>query len=354
MRINTDFSTVYIALEIESILSEILNEFENKKIFILVDENTKRHCLPIIKSHEKLLNADIIEIGSGESNKTIYTAEKIWQHFISANADRSSLLINLGGGIICDMGGFAASTFKRGMDFINIPTTLLSQVDASIGGKTGVNFNGLKNEIGMFSHPQKVIINSSFIRTLDKRNIMSGWAEMLKHALIFDIKDWKNLISTDIKKTGFKDLNQLIARSINIKKHFVEQDPTEKNIRKALNWGHTFGHAFESFFMNSENKIYHGEAIAHGMICELYLSNIICGFPMKSILEIAEYLLNTYTKLDLQTVDFNSFYELITHDKKKEGAKTNFTLLEDFGKIKINQHCTKKQIIDALNWYRTL
>lgn len=354
MRINTDFSTIYISLEIESILSEILKDFENNKIFILVDENTKKHCLPIIKSHERLINADIIEIESGESNKTIRTAEKIWQHFISTNADRSSLLINLGGGIICDMGGFAASTFKRGMDFINIPTTLLSQVDASIGGKTGVNFEGLKNEIGIFSHPKHVIINSSFIRTLDKRNIMSGWAEMLKHALIFNSKDWGNLISTDIKKTGFKELNQLIARSINIKKHFVEQDPTEKNIRKALNWGHTFGHAFESFFMTSENKIFHGEAVAHGIICELYLSNIICGFPIQNILEIAEYLFNTYPKLDIQESNFNAFYELITHDKKKEGSKTNFTLLEDFGKIKINQHCTKEQIMDALNWYRTL
>jgi len=354
MKINTKFSTIYISLGIESILSEILEKFENNKIFILVDENTKQHCLPIIKTHKKLLNADVIEIESGESNKTIRCAEKIWQYFKSQNADRSSLLINLGGGIICDLGGFAASTFKRGMNFINIPTTLLSQVDASIGGKTGVNFDGLKNEIGIFSHAQNVVINSTFIKTLDKRNIMSGWAEMLKHALIFDSKDWENLVSKDIKQTGFKELNQLIARSVNIKKHFVEQDPIEKNIRKALNWGHTFGHAFESFFMNSEKKLFHGEAIVHGMICELYLSHIVCEFPIKSILDIVKYLLKTYTKLDLQESDFATYYELITHDKKKQGANTNFTLLEDFGKVKINQQCTKEQIIDALNWYRTL
>lgn len=354
MRINTKFSTIYISTEIRTILSEILKEHKNRKIFVLVDENTKTDCLPIIYDIDKIKKSEIIEIKSGETNKTIDSVEKVWKVLQDKAADRASLFINVGGGIIGDLGGFAASTFKRGIDFINIPTTLLSQVDASVGGKTGVNFYGLKNEIGVFNYPKYVIIDCSFNQTLDNRNILSGWAEMLKHALIFDEKDWKNLIGHNIKQIGFKELNQLIARSVNIKNHFVEQDPNEKNIRKALNFGHTFGHAFESFFMSSENEVLHGEAIAHGMICEIYLSHKICNFPVIKIDEIVSYILDTYKKLELKEKDFGKILELIGHDKKNEGLKINFTLLEDFGKIKINQNCKKEDIIETLQWYSNL
>jgi len=354
MKINTDYSSIYITTEIATILSDINKNIGNAKVFVLVDENTKKHCLSKIINHELFLNAEIIEIESGENNKSLETVTSIWQIFKEKGANRTSLSINLGGGIICDLGGFAASTFKRGMDFINIPTTLLSQVDASVGGKTGFNFEGLKNEIGVFSHPQNVIIDSSFIRTLDKRNIMSGWAEMIKHALIFDKKDWQNLTSQNIKQIGFKELNQLIARSVNIKKHYVKQDPTEKSIRKALNFGHTFGHAFESLFMNTEKEILHGEAVAHGIICELYLSNKVCNFMMEHINDISRYLLNEFDKLSILESDFEKIFEFISHDKKNYNKQINFTLLEDFGKIKINQDCTKTDIIEALNWYRNL
>jgi 3-dehydroquinate synthase len=354
MKINTAYSSIFITTEIQTILSDIYKNIGNNKVFILVDENTRKYCLPKISSCELISNAEIIEIGSGEKNKSIETAINLWQQFKEKRANKSSLLINLGGGIICDLGGFAASTFKRGMHFLNIPTTLLSQVDASIGGKTGLNFGGLKNEIGVFSHPENVIIDSSFIRSLDKRNILSGWAEMIKHALIFDEKDWMNLSAQNINQIGFKELNQLIARSVNIKKYFVEKDPKEKDIRKALNFGHTIGHAFESLLMNSTENIFHGEAVAHGMICELYLSNKICKFPIEHINDIAAYLLSKYSKLKINTSEFDEIIDLIGHDKKNSEEQLNFTLLEDFGKIKINQNCDKKLIIEALNWYRKL
>ncbi len=354
MKINTDFSTIYISTEIPKVLTEVLKDFQNIKTFVLLDENTKKHCLPLIADIDQIKNSELIEIESGEKNKNIKSLEKIWTILTKNGADRTSLLINLGGGIIGDLGGFAASTFKRGIDFINIPTTLLSQVDASVGGKTGINFLGLKNEIGVFNHPKHVIIDSSFNRTLDKRNILSGWAEMLKHAIIFDEKDWQNLISYDIKQTGFNELNQLIARSVSIKNYFVEKDPKEKDIRKALNFGHTFGHAFESLYMNTENEILHGEAVAHGIICELYLSDKICNFSSKKLDKIVSYLLNTYTKLKFNEADYEKIIDLIKHDKKNEGMNINFTLLEDFGKIKINQNCDSEIITETLNWYKNL
>ena len=354
MKINTSYSTIYISTEIQKVLTEVLKDFQNRKTFVLVDENTKKHCLPVIANIDQIKNSELIEIESGEKNKNIRSLEKVWTILTKNGADRTSLLINLGGGIIGDLGGFAASTFKRGIDFINIPTTLLSQVDASVGGKTGVNFLGLKNEIGVFNHPKYVIIDSSFNRTLDKRNILSGWAEMLKHTIIFDEKDWENLISYDIKQTGFNELNQLIARSVSIKNYFVEKDPKEKGIRKALNFGHTLGHAFESLFMNTENEILHGEAVAHGIMCELYLSGRICNFSTKKIDDVISYLLKTYNKLRLNDADYEKIIDLTGHDKKNEGLNINFTLLEDFGKIKINQNCDRGIITETLNWYKNL
>jgi 3-dehydroquinate synthase len=354
MKITTQHSTIYISSEIQTFLAEVLQNNSNTKIFVLVDENTRKHCLPIIQQIDSINKSEIIEIKSGEKNKSIEWVGKVWNELTNKGADRNALLINLGGGIIGDLGGFAASTFKRGIDFINIPTTLLSQVDASAGGKTGINFLGLKNEIGVFSHPKYVIIDSSFNRTLDKRNIMSGWAEMLKHSLIFDEKDWNNLISHDIKKTGFKELNQLIARSVSIKNHFVENDPQEKNIRKALNFGHTLGHAFESLFMGTKKEITHGEAVAHGIICELRLSEKICNFSNEKADKIISYLLKTYTKLELNDSDIKDIIEYTGHDKKNVESKINFTLLEAFGQFKIDQFCSKEDIIKVLNWYRNL
>jgi 3-dehydroquinate synthase len=354
MKITTEHSTIYISSEIETVLCEVLKNYINKRIFILVDENTKQCCLPIISHIDLIKNSEVIEIESGEKNKSIESTTKVWNALTKGGANRSSLLINLGGGIIGDLGGFAASTFKRGIDFINIPTTLLSQVDASVGGKTGINFLGLKNEIGVFNHPKYVIIDSAFNRTLDKRNILSGWAEMLKHTLLFNETDWQALISHNINQTGFKELNKLIARSVSIKNNFIEKDPYENNIRKALNFGHTFGHAFESLFMDTENEIAHGEAVAHGMICELFLSEKICNFSRDKSEKIISYLLKTYDKLNIQKSHIGNIIELTRHDKKNSESKINFTLLKDFGQYKIDQFCSKEDLIESLNWYRNL
>jgi len=354
MQIDNPFSTVYISSEIDLYITKTLKEINPSKIFILVDENSKKHCLPIINIKGLLNEAEIIEIKSGEKYKSIKSVEKVWEILSTKGADRHSLLINLGGGIIVDLGGFIASTFKRGFPFINIPTTLLSQVDASVGGKTGFNFLQLKNEIGVFSHPQAVIIDSVFLKTLDKKNIYSGWAEMIKHALLFSKADWENIKTHKIENIDYKSLNQLIARSIQIKNHFVEQDPSENGIRKALNFGHTFGHAFESLFMDTPNEILHGKAVAHGMICELYLSSQKCGFNEQEMQNIMDYIIRIYDKLAITSNDFERITQLITHDKKNENSFINFTLLSDFGKVKINQVCSIREITDTLRWYQKL
>ncbi|HKL08038.1 MAG TPA: 3-dehydroquinate synthase [Bacteroidales bacterium] len=354
MRIETSFSTIIISTTVQSVIKRFLDESDYSKVFILVDENTKKHCLPHIQTNHLLDNAKIIEIRSGELNKSIETIINIWTFLTRHHADRNSVLINLGGGIIGDMGGFAASTFKRGIDFVNIPTTLLSQVDASAGGKTGINFLALKNEIGVFSHPKNVFIDSHFLKTLDKRNILSGWAEMIKHTLIFNQQDFEHLIQHNITTINFNTLNQLIARSVQIKNHYVESDPQEKGMRKALNFGHTFGHAFESFFMDKKSRLLHGEAVALGMLCEIYLSSRLCNFPANKMTQIVRYILNIFSKPNIPEKNKETILELIGHDKKNKGTVLHFTLLEDFGKIKINQHCSKNQMLETLKWYNTL
>jgi len=354
MKIETSFSNIIISTEIQSIIKKIMDESDYSKYFMLVDENTKKYCLPVFKKNDLFDDAKIIETVSGESNKSINAVSKIWEFLTQHNADRHALFINLGGGIIGDMGGFAASTFKRGMDFINIPTTLLSQVDASVGGKTGINFLKLKNEIGVFNHPKYVFIDSRFLSTLDKRNILSGWAEMIKHTLIFNQQDFEHLTQYKISNINYKTLNQLIAKSVQIKNYYVETDPLEKGQRKALNFGHTFGHAFESFFMKHKNNLLHGEAVALGMLCEIYLSKKLCGFPTQKMEQIVNYILNTYPKVNVPEKDITDIIELIGHDKKNKGADINVTLLENFGKIKINQHCQKNDMLETLKWYNTL
>jgi len=339
-------------------LSDIQNqlkEYENKRIFVLADENTRKFCYSLI--HKFLpQNIHIITIKSGEENKNIESVKQIWGALSKNGAYRKSLLINLGGGVIGDMGGFAASTFKRGIDFINLPTTLLSQVDASVGGKTGFDFLGLKNEIGCFNAPKKVIIYPGFLRTLDADNIMSGFAEMIKHALIFDAGHYENLKKISLNKTeiNYDDLLILIKKSVSIKEYFVKNDPYEANIRKALNFGHTFGHAIESYFLNSDKDLLHGKAVAFGMIFELFLSNKKCSFPINQLIDISEYITNIYGKLEFTKDNYEAFYELMQHDKKNDKAEINFTLLSAIGKAEINQKATKMEIFESFDFYLQL
>ncbi len=251
------------------------------------------------------------------------------------------------------MGGFAASTFKRGIDFINIPTTLLGQVDASAGGKTGINFNGLKNEIGVINQAKHVIVDANFLKTLDNKEFISGFAEMLKHAVISDKKYFNRLSGYDTSEINvdYEVLNSLIEKSIIIKYNIVEQDPYEKGIRKALNFGHTFGHAFESFFSEQGNYLKHGEAVAQGMICELFLSNKKQGFPVMELLELTGKIMEKYEKININHDDFENIINLMSHDKKNSAGQINCTLISEVGKPVIDRIVEKKEINEALNYY---
>ncbi len=336
-------------------LQLLLETYMQKNTFVLVDENTKQYCYPLI---EKYLpeNSSLILIKSGEENKTIETVKLIWERLSKNGANRKSLLINLGGGVIGDMGGFAASTFKRGIDFINIPTTLLSQVDASVGGKTGFDFLGLKNEIGCFNAAKKVLIYPEFLKTLDTDNLISGFAEMIKHALIFDMEHFERLKEFNVNKEeiNYGKLLNLIKKSVQIKEYFVKTDPYEANIRKALNFGHTFGHAIESFFMNTDDELLHGKAVAFGMIFELFLSNKKCFLPINQFFDISEYITSIYGKLAFTKDNYEAFYELMQHDKKNERDEINFSLVSEIGKFEINQKANKQEIFEAFDFYLQL
>jgi 3-dehydroquinate synthase len=340
----------------KNIAKEINGFFKSKKdlyskIFILVDENSLNFCYPsLVAKLPVFKDAEIIEIESGEESKNIDVCSQIWSTLSEFGGDRNSLMVNLGGGVISDLGGFIASTFKRGIDFINIPTTLLAQVDASIGGKTGIDHDNLKNEIGVFAAPKAVFINSAFLQTLDKRQFLSGFAEIIKHALIADVKYWKKLQS--YKFSNEKTLDEIINTSVNIKNKIVIQDPHEKNIRKTLNFGHTIGHALESFFLEYQGKqLLHGEAIAIGMICEAYLSHKICKLPKVQFEEISKFILHKYKYIKIDGINETQLLELMMHDKKNSNEKINFSLLSSIGKCEINKSAKPDLIIESLNYY---
>ncbi|MCK5729843.1 MAG: 3-dehydroquinate synthase, partial [Draconibacterium sp.] len=277
-----------------------------------------------------------------------------WEFLSENGGDRKSLLINIGGGMLTDLAGFAATTFKRGVDFLNVPTTLLSQVDASVGGKTGINFNGLKNEVGTFKEPVAVIINTDFLKTIDRENFISGYAEMIKHGLIYSTEHLNELKKFDFDNIDYNLLQEIIEHSVNVKEYFVSNDPTEQNIRKALNFGHTAGHAFESLAMEQKRPILHGYAVAFGMVTELFLSSKKCDFQVKTVANITNWLLKIYGKFEFNRSDYNRLYELMTHDKKNESGRINFTLIREIGKIEINQDCDKELIFEALDFYNGL
>ncbi|MBE9466976.1 MAG: 3-dehydroquinate synthase [Bacteroidetes bacterium] len=335
-------------------LQKVLKNYCINKAFILVDDNSLKHCFPIINKTTNLNNGNIIKIKTGEKNKNIDTIVSIWNFLSKNNADRYSVLINLGGGVVCDIGGFAASTFKRGIDFINIPTTLLSQIDAAVGGKTGFNFNGLKNEIGLINNAKHVFIDTIFLNSLDKVNILSGFSEMIKHALIYNKKYYAELLNLDLEKTYSKKFKESVIKSIKIKNHFVKKDPYEQNIRKSLNFGHTFAHAFESLALAKNQQITHGYAVAFGIIPELYLSYKNLGFNHDSLMEISNHIISIYGKFNINSNDYTEIINYIKHDKKNKGNKLMLTLLKNIGNASINNSCEDKELIEALNFYSSL
>ena len=334
-------------------LNRNIKESNYSKIFVLVDENSNEHCLPqLLPMIETQSEIEIIELESGEENKTIETCVQIWNVLIELGADRKSLIINVGGGVITDMGGFIASTFKRGIPFVNIPTTLLSMVDASVGGKNGVDLGGLKNQIGTITNPQMVIIDSNFLESLPQNQMRSGLAEMLKHGLIAKKSHWEKF--KNLKEINFDDFDDLIFESVSIKSDIVTQDPTENGIRKALNFGHPLGHAIETYFLENPDKtnLLHGEAIVAGMILESYISLQQKLISENEYAEIKSTLNNIFDKIIIGENEQENIIELLIHDKKNEYGKVQFALLDGIGKIKINQVTDNETIIAAFLDYK--
>ena len=342
---------VIISDDIRKALTEEVRMLEHDRTVILLDENTARLCFPLIEGIECLQGAPRIVIGATDEHKEISIVADVWKEMQKAGCTRHSLMINLGGGMVTDLGGFAASTFKRGIKFINIPTTLLSMVDASVGGKTGVNFGGLKNEIGVFSNADSVILDTVFLKTMDSENLCSGYAEMLKHGLINNTEMWAELLCFDIHQPDLKLLGRMVADSVAVKQRIVLEDPLEHGLRKALNFGHTMGHAFESWALK-RTPVLHGYAVAWGMIGELYLSATKTGFPTDKMRQTVNYIKEHYGKLPVSCDDYDELLELMTHDKKNTAGTINFTLLGEVGDIRINQTATADEIKEALDFYR--
>ena len=338
---------VIISEQLEQVLATEIAECKADRIFILTDETTHRLCLPVVQDYECIRGAQEITIPAGDTNKTLESVTHVWSELQRMGATRHSLLINLGGGMVTDLGAFAASTFKRGISIINIPTTLLSMVDASVGGKTGINFGGLKNEVGVFNNAASVILDTVFLHTMDNENLLSGFAEMLKHGLISDEKSWAQLMTIAINNLKTQD----IADNVAVKQRIVLEDPTEKGIRKALNLGHTAGHAFESYAMRRQ-PVLHGYAVAWGLIVELYLSVVKCGFPTDRMRQTVLFIRQHYGQLGITCKDYPELLELMHHDKKNQGTDINFTLLGGIGDIRINQTATEEEIKEALDFYR--
>ena len=342
---------VVISTHIMQTLTAAVEEVKHDKLFLLTDETTHQLCLPLVKDIPCLAEAVHITIGATDTHKTLDTLTGVWTELGNGGGTRHSLLVNLGGGMVTDLGGFAASTFKRGIKYINVPTTLLSMVDASVGGKTGINFNGLKNEIGVFNAPETVIIDTEFLKTLDHENVLSGYAEMLKHGLISNDKNFAELLTFDVDNIDYLHLGQMVGTSVAIKEHIVKEDPLEHGIRKALNLGHTAGHAFESWALNRKPYL-HGYAVAWGLICELYLSCIKTGFPTDKMRQTVRFIKGNYGTLPITCNDYEELYGYMTHDKKNTAGIINFTLLAGIGDIRINQTANKEEIFEMLDFFR--
>ena len=379
---------VIISQDIEHDLSQAIAETEHDRVFVLTDDITQECCLPKVAVLFAKHNATTITIHHDDTNKTLATLADVWTALQRGGATRHSLLVNLGGGMVTDLGGFAAATFKRGINFINIPTTLLAMVDAAVGGKTGINFGGLKNEVGAFANARYVIVNTCFLDTLDTANLCSGYAEMLKHSLISNAQMWAEHVNFDILQPDLAELQRMVAASIAVKEHIVADDPHEHGIRKALNFGHTIGHALEEFSMQQpggavvstaptkqeaqkegavvsarllplakartapKNTLLHGYAVAFGLIGELYISARKAGFPTARLHQTARFIRENYGAVAFTCDDYPTLLNLMRHDKKNTSGTINFTLLHDIGDIRINQTATDEEIREALDFIR--
>lgn len=332
--------------EDHKILIDFIHQLEPSKIFVIVDENTKVHCLPWLDGILKL-SYHTVEINSGEVHKTVHTSEALWEALVNYGADRNSLVLNLGGGVIGDMGGFVASSFMRGIPFIQIPTTLLSQVDASVGGKLGIDFKGYKNLIGLFQNPNLVWVDTNFLKTLAPRELKSGFAEVLKHGLIASKSLWTKIRNRPLSFSD-QEWNEIVKESIEIKNTIVQQDPKEKGVRKILNFGHTIGHAIESFYLDTESQLTHGEAVAIGMICESYISykeELISKATFEEIQDAIRNVFHFEKELKIATPQV---LDNMTKDKKNRDGQILFSLLEGIGNCTFNKSIDNSTILAAL------
>jgi 3-dehydroquinate synthase len=318
----------------------------------LTDTNTKKLCLPYLLSKlSAKTHFEMLQIEAGESHKNISTCTKLWEQLSEKGADRKSLLVNLGGGVITDLGGFVACTFKRGIEFINIPTSLLAMVDASVGGKNGIDLGHVKNQIGLIKIPYSVIIDTQFLKTLPPEEITSGFAEMLKHGLITSEGYWNRVARFDISNEI--DAAKLIWESVEIKNKVVAKDPFEKGLRKTLNFGHTLGHAIESYCLTSEEKksLLHGEAVAIGMILAAYISSELIGFPKEKLQDVTETIMKHFNKISFSRKEIDAVISLLKYDKKNANGKVYFVLLKDIGDLKINCDVPNNLLFKAFDYY---
>ena len=353
---------VILSENLEKTLTEAIRKVVHDRLFVVCDRRTRTCCLPVVSDFACMKEANVITIDEGDEHKTLENVGQLWTALQQQGATRHSLVVNLGGGMVTDLSGFAVSTFKRGLPFINIPTTLLAMVDASVGGKTGINYGGLKNEIGVFRNAEAVILDSTFLQTLDHENILSGYAEMLKHGLIESLplspskgKEHSTMLSKllafDIQQPDLRELNRMVAESVAVKQRIVLEDPLEHGLRKALNLGHTVGHAFESLALQRQ-PVLHGYAVAWGLVCELYLSVVKMGFPIDKMRQVVRFIFDHYGRMPITCDDYPTLLELMTHDKKNIAGQINFTMLGDVGDIRINQTASRQEIEEALDFYR--
>ncbi|WP_158276130.1 3-dehydroquinate synthase [Brumimicrobium oceani] len=323
----------------------LTTKYKNSKKIIIVDENTEQECWPfVLTSFEALKEAEVILLPAGEENKVMEVCFQVWEAFTNYNIQRNDLVINLGGGVITDMGGFIASVYKRGLDFINIPTSLLSMVDASVGGKTGINLGAHKNQLGLFSSPELTVCDPSFLSTLDPKEILSGKAEMIKHGLIAS----KSLFNELLNDKNEIPSSKLIEEAIQIKSDIVDRDFKENGERKKLNFGHTIGHAIEGYLLEKQVEVTHGECVAWGMLVECYLSYELAGLSLEELEIIENFIRKTYSEISIVEADFGQLIYLMGHDKKNQGEKINFTLLNAIGKSTVDYQLDEAVILEAL------
>lgn len=324
---------------------------DSSLLYMLTDTNSRRHCADAVLQTLNIPEEHILCFEAGEDKKTLDSVMRIWDFLTERQATRSSLVLLLGGGVLTDMGGFAAATFKRGIPYVNIPTTLLAMVDASVGGKTGFDYYGLKNQIGLFRTPQDTIVYTPFLRTLPYEQLLSGYAEMLKHALIASPLELIHILAFDLENIDYDALAELIQRSIDIKQYVVDQDPEETGLRKSLNFGHTIGHALEEYSLQHKKPMLHGYAVMYGMVAEMYLSVMKLGMQQQTLTQVAHFMREHYGKPVCPCKDYDELIALMKHDKKNlHQGEPNFTLLRQTGNCRINQLCTDDEIREALDF----